>query len=205
MSTAKPAPSAAFRRSSQHRFPLALVKFDDARRAGARRRRLLHPLRRRRNGRGDRQDRAGAPRPAARFEGYTSAADTERKILRDVFETGDAWFRTGDLMRRTRAAYFYFVDRIGDTFRWKGENVATTEVAEALRRFPASSKRMSMAWPCRAPTARRHGGAGRRAISISRLARALAERLPLMRARFSCGIKADIEVTGTFKHKKSNS
>ena len=49
---------------------------------------------------------------------------------------GDAWFRTGDLMRRDEHGYFYFVDRIGDTFRWKGENVATSEVAEALAAVP---------------------------------------------------------------------
>jgi fatty-acyl-CoA synthase len=66
------------------------------------------------------------------FEGYTKSADTEKKILRNVFALDDAWFRTGDLLRIDRDGYFYFVDRIGDTFRWKGENVATSEVAEAL-------------------------------------------------------------------------
>ncbi|HWD58345.1 MAG TPA: AMP-binding protein, partial [Stellaceae bacterium] len=55
------------------------------------------------------------------FEGYTDAAASESKILRDVFAPGDAWYRTGDLMRRDRAGFFYFVDRIGDTYRWKGE------------------------------------------------------------------------------------
>jgi len=70
--------------------------------------------------------------PSNRFEGYAEAAESERKILRDVFAAGDAWFRTGDLMRRDRRGYFYFVDRIGDTFRWKGENVSTAEVAETL-------------------------------------------------------------------------
>jgi len=62
--------------------------------------------------------------------------ETARKILRNVFAPGDAWFRTGDLMRLDRQGYFYFVDRIGDTFRWKGENVATTEVAEAVSSCP---------------------------------------------------------------------
>ena len=70
------------------------------------------------------------------FEGYTKASDTQKKILHDVFKKGDAWFRTGDLMRRDEHGYFYFVDRIGDTFRWKGENVATSEVAEALGVVP---------------------------------------------------------------------
>ena len=75
-------------------------------------------------------------RAGRNFEGYTKKADTEKKILHDVFAKGDAWFRTGDLMRRDEHGYFYFVDRIGDTFRWKGENVATSEVAEALSAIP---------------------------------------------------------------------
>jgi fatty-acyl-CoA synthase len=72
-----------------------------------------------------------------RFEGYTDNEASQHKILRNVFEAGDAWFRTGDLMRRDEEGYFYFVDRIGDTFRWKGENVATTEVAGVLCAFPS--------------------------------------------------------------------
>jgi acyl-CoA synthetase (AMP-forming)/AMP-acid ligase II len=64
----------------------------------------------------------------ARFEGYHDKAASEQKILRDVFRPGDAWFNTGDLLRRDAFAHLYFVDRVGDTFRWKGENVATSEV-----------------------------------------------------------------------------
>ena len=66
----------------------------------------------------------------------TNAAETEKKVLRDVLAKGDAWFRTGDLMRLDDSGYFYFVDRIGDTFRWKGENVATSEVNEAVMDCP---------------------------------------------------------------------
>ncbi|MBW2236628.1 MAG: long-chain-acyl-CoA synthetase [Deltaproteobacteria bacterium] len=73
---------------------------------------------------------------AGRFEGYTSPEATERKILRDVFKKGDAWFRSGDLLSRDEEGYYYFVDRIGDTFRWKGENVSTQEVAELLAGCP---------------------------------------------------------------------
>ncbi|MCC6641670.1 MAG: long-chain-acyl-CoA synthetase [Deltaproteobacteria bacterium] len=73
---------------------------------------------------------------AGRFEGYTDPEATERKILRDVFERGDRWYRSGDLLRRDADDYFYFVDRIGDTYRWKSENVSTQEVAEALAGFP---------------------------------------------------------------------
>ena len=75
-------------------------------------------------------------RPGRGFEGYSNKADSDKKILRDVFKRGDAWFRTGDLMRRDAHGYFYFVDRVGDTFRWKGENVSTGEVGEALAAVP---------------------------------------------------------------------
>jgi len=73
---------------------------------------------------------------AGRFEGYTSAEQTEARILRDAFRTGDRWYRTGDLLRYDAEGYYYFVDRIGDTFRWKSENVSTEEVARVLAGFP---------------------------------------------------------------------
>jgi fatty-acyl-CoA synthase len=70
------------------------------------------------------------------FTGYVDKAASDKKILRDVFAKGDAWFRTGDLMKTDVDGYFYFVDRIGDTFRWKGENVSTGEVAGHLQAIP---------------------------------------------------------------------
>ncbi len=71
------------------------------------------------------------------YDGYANdRAASDRKLVRDAFEKGDSWFRTGDLLRRDADGYFYFVDRIGDTFRWKGENVATQQVAETLNRCP---------------------------------------------------------------------
>ncbi len=73
---------------------------------------------------------------AGRFEGYTSKDATEKKILRNVFRQGDAWWSSGDLLRCDEDGYCWFVDRIGDTFRWKSENVSTTEVADALGDFP---------------------------------------------------------------------
>lgn len=66
------------------------------------------------------------------FEGYTNAAETQKKVLSDVFEPADRWWRSGDLFRRDEDDYFYFVDRIGDTFRFKAENVSTTEVTQQL-------------------------------------------------------------------------
>lgn len=71
-----------------------------------------------------------------RFEGYTSAEATEKKILRDVFRQGDCWWSSGDLLRYDEDGYCYFVDRIGDTFRWKSENVSTMEVADSLGDYP---------------------------------------------------------------------
>jgi fatty-acyl-CoA synthase len=73
---------------------------------------------------------------AGRFEGYTSPEATERKILRNVFQPGDRWYRSGDLLSHDEEDYFTFVDRIGDTYRWKSENVSTQEVAETLAAFP---------------------------------------------------------------------
>lgn len=71
-----------------------------------------------------------------RFDGYEGdETQTKKKVMRDVFKKGDMWFRTGDLLRRDKLGYFYFVDRVGDTFRWKAENVATSEVSEALSVF----------------------------------------------------------------------
>jgi fatty-acyl-CoA synthase len=70
------------------------------------------------------------------YVGYADKAASEKKVLHDAFRQGDAWFRTGDLLRKDAEGYFYFVDRIGDTFRWKGENVSTGEVAGALAQAP---------------------------------------------------------------------
>ena len=80
--------------------------------------------------------------PHAAFEGYTDQAATEKKVVRDAFEAGDAWFNTGDLIREIDVGYalgyahYQFVDRTGDTFRWKSENVSTNEVGDILSGFP---------------------------------------------------------------------
>lgn len=79
---------------------------------------------------------------ATQFEGYTNKEATESKILRDVFKKGDAYFNTGDLLRTVDVGFalgmphYQFVDRVGDTFRWKGENVSTNEVGEVINCHP---------------------------------------------------------------------
>lgn len=74
--------------------------------------------------------------PLSRFDGYTDPGATEAKILRNVLRKGDAWFCSGDLMREDADGDFWFVDRVGDTFRWKGENVSTEQVAAVLSELP---------------------------------------------------------------------
>lgn len=71
------------------------------------------------------------------FPGYHNNAEaTSKKFERNVFKTGDLWYRSGDALRRTSDGRWFFMDRLGDTFRWKGENVSTAEVAEVLGQFP---------------------------------------------------------------------
>ncbi|MEM8659742.1 MAG: AMP-binding protein, partial [Pseudomonadota bacterium] len=80
--------------------------------------------------------------PETEFEGYTNKDATESKILRDVFQKGDSWFNTGDLMKTIDVGFslglkhYQFVDRVGDTFRWKSENVSTNEVGEIINGDP---------------------------------------------------------------------
>jgi fatty-acyl-CoA synthase len=190
----------------KHRFPLALVKFDEA--TGA-------PLRDD-NGRcircatGETGEAIGKIRGAAQtggdFEGYTSAVDTERKILRDVFEPGDTWYRTGDLMRMDTGGFYYFVDRIGDTFRWKGENVATSEVADAILAFPGIAETVvyCVAVPGTEGAAGMAVLVGKSDLNFAALREHLAQRLPPYARPLFLRIKNGIDVTGTFKHKKSD-
>jgi fatty-acyl-CoA synthase len=74
--------------------------------------------------------------PGMQYRGYTDQAASNAKILSDVFARGDRYFRTGDLLRRDEHGNFSFVDRIGDTYRCKGENVSTAEVGDVLARAP---------------------------------------------------------------------
>jgi len=139
------------------------------------------------------------------FEGYTSEGETERKILRDVLAAGDAWMRSGDLMRRDAQGFHYFVDRIGDTFRWKGENVATTEVEAAIGACPGVIE--ANVYGVEVPGA--EGRAGMAAIMVApdfaldRLHAALAEALPTYARPLVLRIVARLDRTATFKQRKA--
>ncbi|GAA30321.2 Long-chain fatty acid transport protein 4 [Clonorchis sinensis] len=75
--------------------------------------------------------------PARFYDGYVNREASQKKVLRNVFRPGDAWFASGDLLYCDELGYLYFSDRLGDTFRWRGENVSTAEVESVLHRaFP---------------------------------------------------------------------
>jgi fatty-acyl-CoA synthase len=144
-----------------------------------------------------------ASKPGARFEGYATQGETEKKILHDVFKKGDAWFRTGDLMRKDADGYFYFVDRIGDTFRWKGENVSTTEVEETIGQFPGVEE--TNVYGVQIPG--RDGRAGMAAIVVNgsldlAALRQHLQALPDYARPLFLRIRREMEVTSTFKQKK---
>ena len=145
-----------------------------------------------------------ADQGGGRFEGYTDAEATEKKILRDVFARGDAWFRTGDLMRQDAQGNFYFVDRIGDTFRWKGENVATSEVTEAVLDCPGVTDATSFG----VDVPGHDGRAGMAAIvagpdfDVKTLGGLLAQRLPSYAHPLFLRLCTALPSTETFKQKK---
>jgi fatty-acyl-CoA synthase len=142
-----------------------------------------------------------------RFEGYTNPIATDKKILRDVFETGDAWYRSGDLLRCDRRNWLYFVDRIGDTFRWKGENVSTQEVAETLGAWPGLAI-------CNVYGVQITGIDGRAGMAALLLEggpdsfdpdafyRFVESRLPRYAAPVFLRLIAEPEITGTYKLRK---
>jgi fatty-acyl-CoA synthase len=141
---------------------------------------------------------------ASRFEGYHDKKATEKKILTDVFEQGDRWFRTGDLMRRDKDGYVYFVDRIGDTFRWKGENVATNDVSDAVSKYPGVA--LANVYGVVVPGA--DGRAGMVAMTIDQgfemdgLADHLKAQLPSYAVPLFLRIQPEAETTGTMKFRK---
>jgi len=142
----------------------------------------------------------------SRFDGYTDKQASDKKILRNVFAVGDSWVRTGDLMRKDEKGFFYFVDRIGDTFRWKGENVATSEVSEAICSFPGI-KHANVYGVTVPATEGRVGMAALVAeeeLDLSELRKYLMNRLPAYARPAFLRFRDDIEVTGTFKYSKTD-
>lgn len=141
---------------------------------------------------------------AIRFEGYSDSAASEKKILRDVFKRGDAYFRTGDLLRRDDDDYFYFVDRIGDTFRWKGENVSTGEVSEAVSACPHVHE--VNVYGVSVPGT--DGRAGMASIVIddefdlTDFGDRIQSKLASYARPLFVRILPEIKITGTFKHRK---
>ncbi|NWG54147.1 MAG: long-chain-acyl-CoA synthetase [Hydrogenophilaceae bacterium] len=143
--------------------------------------------------------------PRFKYEGYAGdKSQTEKKILRDVFQKGDAWFRTGDLLRKDKDGYFYFIDRIGDTFRWKGENVSTNEVGDVLAQFPgiAEANVYGVSIPGH------DGRAGMAALTVSKdidlaaLRAYLVRELPSYARPLFLRLQPEITTTGTFKYRK---
>jgi fatty-acyl-CoA synthase len=142
--------------------------------------------------------------PRQRFDGYNDEAQSKKKLLRDVFEKGDLWFRTGDLMKMDNDGYIYFVDRVGDTFRWKGENVSTGEVEIAISSMPGVKH--AIVYGVSVPG--HDGRAGMAAITpkdgvdVGALYAHLAALLPAYARPVFVRLQGEAETTGTLKYRK---
>eukprot|EP00058_Branchiostoma_floridae_P002735 XP_002588223.1 hypothetical protein BRAFLDRAFT_68867 [Branchiostoma floridae] len=142
------------------------------------------------------------------FHGYKGEKKiTEKKILRNVFEKGDMFFNTGDLLMVDKDYYMYFIDRLGDTYRWKGENVATTEVSEVLHDIEEVQE--ANVYGVTVPG--HDGRAGMAAIVLHPGHQAnlrdwyshLASRLPAYARPLFLRLTPDLDHTGTFKQTKA--
>lgn len=148
--------------------------------------------------------------PSRRFDGYTDKSATEKKILRNVFKEGDAYYRTGDLLYKDSQGYYYWGDRIGDTFRWKGENVATTEVEDILTRHENIAE--TVVYGVEVP--HHDGRAGMCALKLfiddhtkfnfSSFFEHCYSSLPRYSIPLFIRITPQMDITGTFKYKKSD-
>jgi len=141
------------------------------------------------------------------YEGYTNPDANRSKILRDVFKKGDEYFHSGDLVQKQGYKHVAFVDRLGDTFRWKGENVATTEVEEVTNQF--SQITHSVVYGVQIP--KTDGRAGMAAITLNtelnqfdteKFATHVRNKLPSYAVPMFIRIRPEQDVTGTFKYKK---
>jgi fatty-acyl-CoA synthase len=143
---------------------------------------------------------------AGRFEGYADPQASARKVLRNVFEDGDSWYRTGDLMRRDERGFYYFVDRVGETYRWKGENVSTAEVLTAL----TASRGVldGVVYGVAVPGADGRAGAAALVVDaefdLAAFRADLALRLPAYARPVFLRLLDTIEATGTFKPRKQD-
>ena len=142
------------------------------------------------------------------FDGYTDAEATEKKLVRNAFRKGDVWLNTGDLMRPQGWRHAAFADRLGDTFRWKGENVATTDVEAALSVDP--NIEAVTVFGVEVPGT--DGRAGMAAVVLregkqfdgASLAKAVYERLPGYAAPLFVRVVDSLEQTSTFKSMKGD-
>ncbi len=141
------------------------------------------------------------------FRGYTDKEATEAKVFHDVFEKGDMWFNTGDLMRDIGNDHAQFVDRLGDTFRWKGHNISTTEVEKILNSF--EQVMLSTVYGVQIPGT--DGRAGMAAIvpsssvgdfDLKGLTEQLIQNLPPYGVPIFLRMKSQLSTTSTFKLKK---
>ncbi|WP_131108017.1 long-chain-acyl-CoA synthetase [Pseudomonas sp. Sample_10] len=144
----------------------------------------------------------------APLDGYTDPQKTEKVVLCDVFEKGDRYFNTGDLLRNIGFGHAQFVDRLGDTYRWKGENVSTTEVENILLQFPHISEAVAYGVEIR----NTNGRAGMAAITpaeslatldFSELLAFARQQMPSYAVPLFLRVKVKMETTGTFKYQKT--
>jgi acyl-CoA synthetase (AMP-forming)/AMP-acid ligase II len=142
------------------------------------------------------------------FDGYRDKRDTESKVLRDVFKRGDAYFNTGDLLKTDAWWHLYFTDRVGDTFRWKGENVSTTEVQEQISKWPLAAE--VNVYGVQVPGI--EGRAGMAAIVVTNghgfdagsFQAHVDANLPSYARPLFVRLQDKLEMTGTFKMKKAD-
>ena len=188
-----------------HRFPTTLIKLDAETGEPLRDARGLC-VRSAANEPGEALGRIGGDASiiGGRFEGYTSSEATQAKLLHDVLQPGDAWFRTGDLMRRDEQGCFYFLDRLGDTFRWKGENVSSAEVEATLCAYPGVEDACvyGVAVPGSDGRAGMAALVARGALDLDALRKHIDQRLPSYARPLFLRLRATSELTATFKHVK---